>query len=124
MTAFDFAEFLDLADELAARNDEVAWRAAVSRAYYAVLHVAYRALPARVRATISNRTTHGVTWQLYTASSASTCRQIGHAGLRLQRARVSADYRELPAVSSLQAARDVALARQTIERLRQHGYQP
>lgn len=53
MTPFEFASYLDLADELAARPDEAAWRSAISRAYYAVLHVAYQALPVTIRATIS-----------------------------------------------------------------------
>jgi hypothetical protein len=45
VTPFDFAEFLDLADQLSSHSHEAAWRSAVSRAYYALLHVAYEALP-------------------------------------------------------------------------------
>jgi len=40
VTPFEFADYLDLAEELAARSEEAAWRSAKSRAYYAVLHVA------------------------------------------------------------------------------------
>ena len=61
---------------------------------------------------------------LYTTSSVAVCRQIGHAGIRLQRARVQADYRALPTVSVVQAICLVAQSRQAIERIQQHGYQP
>jgi hypothetical protein len=121
---FDFADFFDVAEALAARNEEAAWRSAISRAYYAALHVAYRALPSSQQVAISHRDTHRVTWQLYAASSMAACRQIGNAGIVLQRARVSADYRVLPSVTSGHALRHVAIARQAMERLRRHGYRP
>ena len=124
MTPFDFIDYLDLADSLAAGSDEAAWRSAISRAYYAALHVAFQALPLSIRGTITHRTTHRDVWQLYTTSSVAACRQIGHAGIRLQRARVQADYRVLPTVSSTQTIRLVAQARQAIERIQRHGYRP
>jgi hypothetical protein len=121
---FYFADFLEVAEALAARNDEAARRSAISRAYYAVLHVAHRALPASQQAAMSHRDTHRVTFQLYAASSVAACRQIGNSGIVLQRPRVSADYRLLPSVTSGHALRHVAIARQAMERLRRHGYQP
>jgi uncharacterized protein (UPF0332 family) len=124
VTAFDFAEYLDLAEALAIANDEAAWRSAISRAYYAVLHLAFQALPVSIRTTISHRTTHRATWQFYTASSVPVCRQIGHAGIRLLDSRMYADYRALPSVSSVQAVRHVNDAREIMGRLRRHGYQP
>jgi len=124
VTPFDFADFLDLADDLANRSDEAAYRSAISRAYYAVLHVAYRTLPAAAQASISHRMTHRTTWQFYTTSSLTVCRQVGNAGISLRDFRVDADYRMLPIVSSTRALRLVALARLTMERLRRHGYQP
>jgi uncharacterized protein (UPF0332 family) len=122
--SFDFAEYLDLAEELAARADEAAWRSAISRSYYAVLHVAYRTLPPPLQATISHRTMHSVTWRLYSDSSVQACRQIGQAGTRLRDRRVDADYRPVAMLSSARAARLVADAREAMERLRRHGYQP
>jgi uncharacterized protein (UPF0332 family) len=124
VTAFDFAEYLDLAEELALRNDEAALRTAISRAYYAILHVAFRALPPSAQATISPRTTHRATWDFYTASSRPVCRQVGHSGIRLRNRRVDADYRALSSITSVQAVQLVAHARLTMERLRRHGYQP
>jgi hypothetical protein len=41
LTAFDWTEFLDLADDLAGRRgDPAAKRTAISRAYYASFHLA------------------------------------------------------------------------------------
>jgi len=88
------------------------------------LHVAYRTLPPPLQATISHRTTHRVTWQLYTDSSVPACRRIGHAGIRLRDRRVDADYRAVAMLSSARAIRLVADAREAMERLRRHGYQP
>ena len=124
MTPFEFAAFLDLAEELATRTEEAAWRSATSRAYYAVLHVAHRTLPPPLRATITSRDTHRLTWRFYTASSVQVCQQVGHAGLRLRDSRVDADYRPFPAISSVQALHHVTRARQAMERLQRHGYQP
>jgi uncharacterized protein (UPF0332 family) len=124
VTPFNFADYLDLADELITRSDEAAWRSAISRAYYAVLHAAYQALPIAVRATISHRATHRDTWQLYATSSVPVCRQIGHADIRLRDARVDADYRATAPLSPLQALRLVTHARQTMGRITRHGYQP
>jgi uncharacterized protein (UPF0332 family) len=124
VTPFDFAEFLELAEQLATRDDEASWRSAISRAYYAILHVAYRTLPASAQATISNRTTHRVTWQFYSNSSVAAWRQIGQAGIRLQRARVDADYRAVSSITSTTMQRDIIDAREAMERLRRHGYQP
>ena len=124
MTPFDFADYLDLADDLATRQDEAAWRSSVSRAYYALLHVAYEALPAPVRVTISYGAIHRRTWQLYSASSVLVCRRIGQTGHRLRDSRRDADYRSTILVTQLQSQRLVADGRHAIELIRQHGYQP
>lgn len=124
MTPFTFVDFLTLADELAARSDEASWRSAISRAYYAVLHDAYGALPAAQQATISHGATHRETWRLYAGSSVAGCRQIGNAGLRLRDGRVDADYRLGAQVTQAHTLRLVAYARQSVVRLRVVGYQP
>ena len=120
---FEFTDYLILAEELAARSDEAAWRSAISRAYYAVLHAGYQVLPPATRATISHRDTHRVTWQLFTASSATVCRQIGHAGF---------DFSAPESVQTIACSRPlfgaalrvVVHARQTLDRIHRHGYQP
>jgi uncharacterized protein (UPF0332 family) len=123
VTPFEFADYLDLADELAVKTDESAWRSAISRAYYAVLHAAFQALPAAQRRAISHGATHRATWQVYAASSVQGCRQIGNAGLHLRDGRVDADYRSSAQVTQPQARRLVIYARQTMERLQLYGYQ-
>jgi uncharacterized protein (UPF0332 family) len=124
VTSFHFVEYLALADELATRTDEASWRSAISRAYYAVLHEAFRALPQAQQAAIPHGATHRETWRLYAASSTSVCRQIGNAGLRLRDGRVDADYRANVALTSAQVRRLLVHARQTIVRINAHGYQP
>jgi uncharacterized protein (UPF0332 family) len=124
VTPFDFADYLDVADDLATRSDEAAWRSAISRACYAVLHVAFQALPPPIRGTISHRATHRAVWQFYVMSSAQVCRQIGHARMRLRDSRVDSDYRATAAVTQAQAIRLMARARETLTRIRRHGYQP
>jgi hypothetical protein len=124
VTSFDFADFLALADELAARPDEAAWRSAISRAYYAVLHVAFRALPPALQVSIPHRSTHQAVWNSYTTSSVRVCRQIGGAGIRLRNGRVDADYRAAVPITAIQTLRLMAHAHETMARLRRHGYQP
>jgi hypothetical protein len=124
LTPFEFSNFLDLAERLQTSGDEASLRSAISRAYYAIMHVAYQALPTALRAGIANRNTHRDVWQFYSRSSVSVCRQIGHAGIRLRDARVAADYRSIPQVSEAQAERLVVHARDTMTRLQRHGYQP
>ncbi len=123
MTLFDFSDFLDLADQLSAHSDEAAWRSAVSRAYYAILHVAYEALPVPMRLSISHGAIHRQTWQAYSASSVIACRRVGQTGWRLRTARVDADYRSIVAVTQAQSQRSLADARRALELLKQYGYQ-
>jgi hypothetical protein len=120
VTPFDFATYLELADELVTRSDEAAWRSAISRGYYA----AHRVLPPTLRGTISHRATHRAVWQLYMRSSVQVCRQIGHAGARLRDAPVDADYRATTPATPLQALRLVTHARQAPERIHRYGYRP
>jgi hypothetical protein len=56
----------------------------VSRAYYAVLGVAYGTLPAAERAAIGPGSIHQGTWARYTGSSERVSRQIGNAGYTLE----------------------------------------
>jgi uncharacterized protein (UPF0332 family) len=123
VTPFDFAEYLNLADDLATRQDEAAWRSSVSRAYYALLHVAYEALPTSIRGSISYGAIHRRTWQLYSASSMLACRRVGRIGWRLRDSRRDADYRSMIPVTQLQSQRLVTDGRRAVESIRRHGYQ-
>jgi hypothetical protein len=92
VTPFDFRTFLDVAEDLASRNDQVALRTALSRSYYAVFRVSRQALPSTLQTHIGQGRVHRETWNRYTASSHQPCRQIGGIGLRLRRLRELADY--------------------------------
>lgn len=52
--AFDFGEFMTVAEELQTRAGQAFRRSAMSRVYYAVLGVAYRTLPERERGRITH----------------------------------------------------------------------
>lgn len=124
MTSFDFREFLSLAEELGVRADEAALRSAVSRAYYGLLHLAYRALPEHHRAAIGPGAIHRMTWDLDTTSSMRTSRQIGHAGIRLRRFRIACDYRNTPMIAADDVSGMLVDARQVLELLDRHGFRP
>lgn len=122
--AFDFREFFLLADELVGRVDESARRSGVSRAYYALLHAAYAALPPHARATVNPGGVHRTLWNLYAVSSQSASRRIGGVGFRLRDLRVACDYQASAIISSADARTAVSSARRAFDLLDRHGYSP
>jgi len=124
VTHFDFADYLDLADELGTRSDEAAWRAAVSRAYYAVFGVAWRTLPPALQMHVGQGRVHRATWVSYAGSSQLPCRQVGGIGFRLRRVRDLADYDATASSSSGRVESTLREARQALQLLDRHGYQP
>jgi hypothetical protein len=121
---FDYREFFTIAEELGQRNDQAASRTALGRAYYAVLGVALRTLPAAEQARISPGQIHTRVWALYVASTTRPIRQIGGIGLRLRAWRRQADYRDDLTFSSSDVTNALADARRALTLLQQHGYQP
>lgn len=124
MTAFDFGEFLTVAEELGNRGDQASRRSAVSRAYYAVLGVAYRALPQVERARITHGNVHRVTWALYTASSDRRMRRLGNLGLGLRTGRITGDYDAAQVFSATDVALVLADAREILDMLGRYSYRP
>ena len=124
MTPFAYREFFALAEELALREDQAARRTALSRAHYAVLGVALRALPAAEQAQISPGQVHERTWTAYALAEAVTSRQVAGIGYRLRALRRRADYRDDLEFSARDVALTLAQARQALQILEQHGYQP
>jgi hypothetical protein len=124
VTAFDSRTFLNVAEELGQRNDQAARRTALGRAYYAILGVAYRALPPTEQARIGPGQIHDLTWVLYSASTAQASRRIGGVGYRLRSARRRADYRSDLSFSSGDVDFALREARQVLQLLDRHGYQP
>ncbi len=86
--AFDWKNFLVLAEELAARNEESAKRSAISRAYYYVFNVAY-ARAAANGCIFVNEGKHKQCWTKYISSPEPACKQLG---VRLRVRRTDADY--------------------------------
>jgi hypothetical protein len=124
VTLFDPRSFLAIAEELAERTDQAAWRTALGRAYYALLGVAYRALPASEQARIGPGQIHDLTWVLYSASTVQASRRVGGIGYRLRTARRRADYRHDLSFSNGDVDLALREARQALQLLDRHGYQP
>jgi hypothetical protein len=122
--AFQWRDFLLIADELAMRGDEAAWRTAIGRAYYAALGVAIGRLPPAERVTVHPGNVHDRTWELYARSTVAECRRLGNLGYRIRNRRRAADYRDEPPMQALHAWQAVVDARAMLNLLDQHGYQP
>jgi uncharacterized protein (UPF0332 family) len=87
--AFNWSEFLRLANELSARADEASHRSSISRAYYCVYHTASD------RAIFNgyvDKKSHRQLWDLYARNLDRDCRKLASIGLRMKKERVAADY--------------------------------
>jgi hypothetical protein len=94
-SGFDWTEFLNLAEELADRDDEAARRSAVSRAYYSVFCVARDAL--EIRGLFNRREAashHQEVWDAFVDDSRREWKRIGAVGHLLREERRQADYDE------------------------------
>jgi hypothetical protein len=96
VAAFDWRSYLDVAKSLATAADEASQRSAVSRAYYAVYHVALeRAAAHGVRVELTGKeTAHEACWMAFQTKPAVA--GIGTRGAGLKVARHKADYRIVP----------------------------
>lgn len=91
---FDWWQFLELAQRLAADGDEAARRSAVSRAYYAAFGAA-RAWREGIRYfdAPTDGTVHQALWASFGEGPTDDEREVGMLGDRLRRSRNTADYR-------------------------------
>lgn len=111
---FDWSEYLKLAQELAARNEEACLRSSLSRAYYYVYNLALARAERNGFVSAQGESTHGQLWRLFSQSPEPECIYLGQVALRLKEKREKADYRpvyrrieeEVPQV--LSEARDFA----------------
>jgi uncharacterized protein (UPF0332 family) len=113
---FDWNDFLDLAETLAAEpNSEAAARSAISRAYYATFHAGREYL---VRASIPldrSRNAHLQVQEKLLTQSAEIAQNV----LLLHVWRKKADYDNAFATDMAEQANSaVALAKQTVERIK------
>ncbi len=112
---FDFNNYLIVAEELAAKNDEGSMRSAISRAYYSVYHLAITRVEANVGRHPRNvgKGVHQWCWEQYSATLNLDCQQLGADGDRMKRLRQKADYNrnDIPRLSE-EVARILQDARQ------------
>ena len=95
--AFDFREFLAVAERLAASNDEGDQRSAISRAYYAVFHRARDLVRTENYYPGRTRLDHRGVWSALKEDADVARANIGERGQRNHRARLNADYdRQFP----------------------------
>jgi len=87
--AFNWSEYLNLADNLSAKLDEASHRTSVSRAYYFVYHTASATAVANGYVDMKS---HVALWNYFNKQSDRQCRKIAQIGLRMKRNRVRADY--------------------------------
>jgi uncharacterized protein (UPF0332 family) len=109
--------FLSLATRLAAAATEAGWRTAVSRAYYAVFHVA-RSLLAELNFTVprADRAHQYLVFRLSNCGEPAV-EQSGRDLDTLRRLRNRADYDDVPALTQPQAVAAVRLAEGIIQAL-------
>src|ERR1700740_1470503 len=95
--AFDWKEYLRLANHLAEQQDEAAMRSAVSRAYYCAYNLAMLRAQANSYRSPSDTGSHDALWHLSHPNAekhkVDECKQLASIGTRLKRRRVQADYR-------------------------------
>jgi hypothetical protein len=97
---FDWSQYLTLATELAARNDEASLRSSISRAYYYVYHLALqRAQKNDFELNLADGT-HWQLWAIYSGNPEPDCQRLATIANRLRDKRVKADYKpEFPRIS-------------------------
>src|SRR5918994_5085861 len=91
---FEWDQFLDHARELGKQTDsEAALRSAISRAYYAVLGIAYLQLTDSGWILPQRSSMHHHVWRTYRDSGDSRREEVGEAGFNLRNARNFPDFR-------------------------------
>jgi uncharacterized protein (UPF0332 family) len=111
---FDWVQYLNLAKELAAREEESCLRSSISRAYYCVFNLASNRAAQNGFVFAPGESTHAQLWRLYNRNPDPECMKLGQIALRLKEKREKADYKpaypriqdEVPQV--LAAAEDFA----------------
>jgi uncharacterized protein (UPF0332 family) len=90
---FDWSEYLKLAEELAARNEEACLRSSLSRAYYCVYNLARTRAERNGFVSVQGESIHGQLWRLFSQSPEPECIYLGQIALRLKEKREKADYK-------------------------------
>jgi len=115
--AFNWSEYLKLAEELAARTDEAAHRSAISRAYYAALGKAREQLESDGGTFMPSDNLHSLVWQTFTNSPDDRRYYIGIDGRWLRLNRNASDYDAAMTDLSGRASQAVRKARAVLDAL-------
>lgn len=108
--SFDFAKFLELAEELSKRTDPAALRTAISRAYYAAYHHGRWYLTRYSVNVPATGEGHRIVWeQLGRPERNKDEKSAAEAGERLKEMRTEADYR--PHANPVKYDADAAIGR-------------
>lgn len=93
-TAFDWSQYLALAEELVARPDETALRSSISRAHYYVYHLALTRAEANSYKPERGESTHAQLWRVFSGSPDPDCKHLAVIADRLKEKRERADYND------------------------------
>lgn len=85
---FNWAEYLRLATELSATQDEASHRSSISRACYSIFHVA----TIKAQSNGYSGRSHQKLWSLYQRDADRNCRKLSTIGNTMKVAREDADY--------------------------------
>jgi len=85
---FNWAEYLRLATELSATQDEASHRSSISRAYYSIFHAA----TIKAQSNGYSGRSHQKLWALYQRDADRNCRKLSTIGNTMKVAREDADY--------------------------------
>ncbi|HEX5484251.1 MAG TPA: hypothetical protein VFZ08_16660 [Terriglobia bacterium] len=91
--AFDWHDFLSLAQQLAGGADEASKRTAISRAYYGVFNLAFARAQSSGCRHPGREGYHQWCWRKYSETPDPSCRKLGIDGSRMLALRVKADYK-------------------------------
>jgi uncharacterized protein (UPF0332 family) len=112
---FAWSDYLDLADELAARvGEEAAERTAISRAYYAAFGMARAYLRAKGVGIPSGSLAHVAAWDRFHATPDPVHRRIADRGRRLRKRRGRADYEDTYVGLAVDVLDSVSLCRRLL----------
>jgi hypothetical protein len=90
--AFNWNNFLVLAEALATRPDESSKRSAISRAYYSVFNPAFARAEMTAGRFPGHEASHNWCWNKYLRTPDPACNRLGMTGQRMKRRRGKADY--------------------------------
>jgi len=92
--AFDWDQFLKVAEDLIKRDPESFKRTGVGRAYYYVFHLARKRILENGFFVVAGVDSHKQVWEKFSGSSELDCQKLGEIAKRLKEKRERADYKD------------------------------